>query len=104
MSKYEKIYQKIGLPALLEQLGEECGELSQASLKMSRKIRGENPTPKTREELVKAFEEEIADVMLCINIIEWQHDVDVKRIFKIMDDKTNRWLMRLEEGNGECRD
>ena len=40
----------IGLPALLEQLAEECGELTQAALKLARLRRGENPTPKTEKE------------------------------------------------------
>ena len=42
------IIDTIGLPAMLEQLAEECSELAQASLKYARLLRGENPTPKTR--------------------------------------------------------
>lgn len=34
----------IGTPAVLEQLAEESAELAQAALKLSRKLRGENPT------------------------------------------------------------
>lgn len=37
----------IGLPAVLEQCAEELAELTQAALKMARKLRGENPTPVT---------------------------------------------------------
>lgn len=40
------IIETIGEPALLEQLAEECSKLSQAALKLARKLRGENPTPK----------------------------------------------------------
>lgn len=43
----EHIVDYIGKAALLEQTAEEASELSQACLKMARKIRGENPTPKT---------------------------------------------------------
>lgn len=41
-----RILNKIGEPAVLEQLAEECTELAQSALKLARKIRGENPTPK----------------------------------------------------------
>jgi hypothetical protein len=44
---------KIGLPATLEQLAEECAELSQAALKLARLHRGENPTPVTEQEAAK---------------------------------------------------
>lgn len=37
----------VGKPAMFEQLAEEATELAQATLKMARKLRGENPTPKT---------------------------------------------------------
>ena len=49
---------QIGLPALLEQLAEECGELTQAALKLARLRRGENPTPKTEQECIAG---ELAD-------------------------------------------
>lgn len=38
----------IGTAALLEQLAEESAELAQAALKLARKMRNENPTPKSR--------------------------------------------------------
>lgn len=41
--------EKIGEPAMLEQLAEECMELGKAALKKARVIRGENPTPVTAE-------------------------------------------------------
>ena len=47
-----KIIDEIGVPAMLEQLAEECSELAHASLKLARKIRGENPTPKDIPELI----------------------------------------------------
>lgn len=42
-----QVIEAIGLPAVLEQCAEELAELTQASLKMARKLRGENPTPVT---------------------------------------------------------
>ena len=45
--------EKIGTPAMLEQLAKEAAELSQAALKLARVLRGENPTPVTRREVRK---------------------------------------------------
>lgn len=59
----------IGLPAMLEQLAEECTELAQASLKYARKLRGDNPTPKDYPELDASLTEELSDVLLCIGLL-----------------------------------
>lgn len=63
------IIKEIGAPAMLELCAEECSELAHACLKMSRKMRDENPTPKTKEECFQNLVEEIADVSLCIKLI-----------------------------------
>ena len=63
----EHIVEYIGEAALLEQTAEEASELSQACLKMARKIRGENPTPKDTNDILENLNEEIADVILCCN-------------------------------------
>ena len=57
--------EKIGEAAMLEQLAEEASELAQAALKLSRKIRRENPTPKTIEECKTNLREEYTDVVQC---------------------------------------
>lgn len=54
---------------ILAQLAEEASELAQAALKLRRALDGTNPTPKSVEECRKAFEEEYADVMVCIRYI-----------------------------------
>ena len=57
----------IGEPALLEQLAEECNELSFAALKLARLLRGENKVHnRTKEELTNNLHEEIADLSLTI--------------------------------------
>ncbi len=61
------LYENIGKSAMLEQTAEECSELAQACLKLSRKYRGENYTPRTQEEIESHLLEEIADVMICID-------------------------------------
>ena len=77
--------------ALYEQLAEECNELSQACLKKARKLRGENYTPKTMDEIDKNLEEEYTDVQLCANacglIVNWNTE----------HGKAVRWIKRNEK-------
>ena len=61
------LIEKIGTPAMLEQTAEECSELAQACLKMARYMRGENPTTKKEFEITANLEEEMADVLICID-------------------------------------
>ena len=91
------IVEKIGLPALLEQTAEECNELAQACLKYARKLRGENPTPKTEEKCIEDLNEEAADVMLCIGHLMIEDIVDQKQTLAIGEAKELRWLKRIEE-------
>lgn len=61
------LIEKIGTPSMLEQTAEECSELAQACLKMARFMRGENPTTKKEYEITANLEEEMADVLICID-------------------------------------
>lgn len=54
----DDVLEMIGTAALLEQLAEESAELAQAALKMARKLRNENPTPKTHADCVSNLQEE----------------------------------------------
>lgn len=45
-----RIIETIGTEAVLEQLAEKSAELAQAALKLARKMRGVNPTPKEEDE------------------------------------------------------
>lgn len=90
------IKSKIGKPAVLEQLAEECCELAQISLKRARILRGENPTPKTITETDANFLEEIADVLNCISVIADNQDM-MNKIWDIQDKKLNRWKKRIME-------
>lgn len=58
---------KIGEPAMYEQMAEECVELAKAALKMARIERGENPTPVTATEMHDAIIEEYTDIVNCAN-------------------------------------
>lgn len=86
---------RIGEPALLEQLVEECTELAQAALKLARIDRGENPTPQLRGQAVEHLTEEIADVNLCINAVWSNEIVSIDEIDREEKFKSARLSQRL---------
>lgn len=101
----EKIFEKVGEPAMLEQLAEECGELAMACLKvghiaqkMARIERNDNPTPKTLEECIEEFHVEAADLEICIEAMMLSPWVQVDRINYYYDEHLKRWHDRLEIG------
>lgn len=65
---------------ILAQLAEEASELAQAALKLRRALDGTNPTPKSVEECRKAFEEEYADVMVCMAALIYRQKHGALRI------------------------
>lgn len=82
-------------PALYEQLAEECTELAQACLKKARKLRGENYTPKTFEEIDDDISEEYNDVRLCAMALNLNENPWV------ITKKLNRWIKRNTEAEKE---
>lgn len=88
-----RLMEMIGSPAMLELLAEECAELAQASLKLARKYRGENPTPRTEAECLKSLEEEIADVMTCVD--QLSDVVNMETVAKVKEEKLVRWKKRM---------
>lgn len=94
--EFPKIAYRIGVPALLEQLAEECAELGQAALKMARILRGENPTPMDATKAISNIAEESADVQTClIELYRAGFDVDSGGLIRWR--KIHRWHDRLEE-------
>lgn len=87
---------KIGTPALLEQLGEECAELGKAALKEARRLRNENPTPVTEKEARENLAEEAADVMNCLVELSCIY-FDVDQYGTIRARKVKRWHERLAD-------
>jgi NTP pyrophosphatase (non-canonical NTP hydrolase) len=86
----------IGIPALLEQTAEEASELAQACLKMSRELRGENPTPKNMIQIRNELLEEIADVMNCIEqLVEQSQMIGHEAVDSMRIHKMERWEQRL---------
>lgn len=90
------IIERIGEPAALEQLAEECTELAQVALKRARILRGENPTPKKLEETDDNFLEEIADVLTTLEVLGYEYspnnlgEIDMRKAAK-----KRRWQERL---------
>jgi NTP pyrophosphatase (non-canonical NTP hydrolase) len=82
------------LTELLAGLSEECCELGQAALKLRRVFDGGNPTPMTEENAIYNFEEEIADVLLYLDQINYsrQHVNEIRKM------KERRWEERLHAG------
>lgn len=85
----------IGLPAALEQLAEECSELSKAALKLSRILRSENPTPVTKDKALDALAEEVGDVALVLDLLH-AHGLRFASE-RERNDKHIRWITRLKK-------
>lgn len=98
------IIDEIGQPALLEQLAEECSELAQASLKLSRYLRGENPPEKSRMTLVSHLLEEIADVDNILVLVARTEMYDAARVLRIRENKMARWAQRIEAGRQQAEE
>lgn len=88
-----QVIDAIGLPAVLEQCAEELAELTQASLKMARKLRGENPTPMTHAQAAEHLHEELGDVRLCLKVLDVAMGGD--NTTAVEAEKLQRWLDRL---------
>lgn len=84
------IIEEIGKAAALEQLAEEATELAQTALKYARKLRGENPTPKTHREIEVNLIEEFSDVMVCANVLKLFAD------YELVWKKMKRWEERIQ--------
>ena len=85
---------EIGKPAMLEQMAEECSELTQALLKYARKLRNENLTPKSESEIKRNLIEEYSDVIQCVRELGLQPDEEQIREkaerFKV------RWIAKVQ--------
>lgn len=99
------IFEKIGAPAMVDLCAEEAIELAEAStkfahacLKLARKMRGENPTPKIMEEIVANLNEECADVLYCINkLVEESNIISYESIDSVFMAKGNRAEERIKK-------
>jgi NTP pyrophosphatase (non-canonical NTP hydrolase) len=85
------IVDRIGEAAVYDQLAEECCELAQAALKMSRELTGVNPTTKNMDELMANLIEELTDVKVCMECLGLYTDDTIEEL------KLARWHARLDE-------
>lgn len=71
------------------QLAEEAAELSQAALKMQRIFMAMNKPRKTYEECISNVYEEIADILVCLDVLGISDSAD--EINRIRREKEQRW-------------
>lgn len=83
----------------LQQLAEECAELSQASLKLIRAKRMFNPTSVSEEDARMNLLEEMADVLLSMEVTSLLLN-NIEQIHSTMEKKSFRWLDRLRNAKG----
>ena len=87
------IRERIPTEELLAQLAEEATELAQAALKLRRKLDDRNPTPVPLTVAWDNLAEEIADVRLCLRVLEF--DDQEQQFTKRENKKLRRWAKRL---------
>jgi len=85
----------------LAQLAEEASELSQAALKVRRTLGFMNPTPVPKNKALENLIEEIADTMLCLDVVMMSDprldnpDASAK-LKQFKEEKAARWWERME--------
>lgn len=99
MSDYiSKINLMVSKPEILVQIAEECNELGHAALKLRRTITTGNPTPVTFQCALDMFKEEVADLLLCLEVIDMGMRIlpDEAEVKRRKTAKAKRWVKRLE--------
>lgn len=89
----EFIKEYLGQELIIGQLQEECGELNQVCHKIIRKMQGKN-LPRTDKDYTDNLNEEIADVILCVSMLDC---VDFDEVMKWVDYKAERWEKTLRK-------
>ncbi len=97
MDAFEFIREKVSQEELLAQLAEEASELTHAALKLRRVYGGTNPTPVKRSEAFSNLKEEIADVLLLLEVLHLGEHEHISEYYKIQRGKLDRWVQRLLE-------
>lgn len=101
MSKIEEIE----LRTQLEQVTEECGELTKACMKLIRALGNGNPCDVSKEEALENVVEEMSDVGVALDFlvdkIGQEFGIDTDDIWQKIGDigveKTERWERRLSD-------
>ena len=98
MTNIDFINQALPETELLAQLAEECAELSQAALKLRRVLKRDevSPTPEGVAACMTNLQEEIGDVLVCLQAAGYLADVTAQsEVEEVMRRKTRRWARRL---------
>lgn len=95
-----KIIDHLSQGEILAQMAEELAEAAQAALKLRRALDDSNPTPKTIPECWESLEEEIGDVMNCIDALLLEDNLNyhsfMSKCGEKAEPKMSRWKQRLE--------
>ena len=104
----DEIETSVDIRAKLEQVAEECGELTKACMKLIRAIGNGNPCNVTEEEAIEAVIEEMSDLEVAAGYLQTmlnkRVDFDVRtRMDMIANVKIKRWQDRVAEAqSGSC--
>lgn len=98
--RLQEVGKQLGANEILLQLAEECSELSQACLKMVRANKG--LTPKSVGECKDSLTEELNDVKVCMEIIEYLVPGLQARQQFYREYKTERWHARTFQGQDKA--
>ena len=93
--------EELGTPAVLEMCAEECVELAHACLKLARKMRNDNPTPKSYDECKAALAEEMGDLYLSMRLVTETGLISHESIESWALEKQTRMYQRLVERKAE---
>lgn len=102
----QDIIAEVDLRAQLEQVTEECGELTQACMKLIRAIGNGNPCCISEEEALDRVVEEISDLEVAsgflLKMLENRVPYDISdKMFEIEQNKIKRWEGRLRDAKAD---
>lgn len=86
----DQIRNTLSPAAIFEQLAEECVELAKCAQKQARFMRQENPTDADQVDLVKETDEEVCDVLVCLEVLGLNPNNN------LMQAKLGRWAGRIQ--------
>lgn len=95
------VHDIIGVPATLELCAEECVELAHVCLKLARGFRKDNPTDANLTKVIECINEEVADVLICIDNLRDTNIIRNSKIFSYTIEKINRRNKMLKEKENE---
>jgi NTP pyrophosphatase (non-canonical NTP hydrolase) len=78
-------------PKFVDQTIEEMSELSQALLKVRRKVKYNETFLGSEDNFQKAVDEEIADVLICLECLMRDRDIDSEDIKQLVQTKLKKW-------------